>query len=138
MEYPVSRDSASCEEALQNAKLLYLKLGRVWCPTLKDFVIFNSIGFRHLMRKRGKRRREDEQMRRFALLVHAKNIVADPKATFIHREKETFMVSKWHGKKAGKTTKADFWAIKSQRTNHSVTLLVRQLKKGQKHFFSIY
>ena len=90
------------------------------------------------MRKRGKRRREDEQTRRFALLVYAEKIVTDPRVKFVSRKKTTFAVNKWHNKKMGKTTMADFWAMKSQHADNSITLLVRQLKGGEKHFFSIY
>ena len=62
------------------AKKIYSKIGSVYCPLLDDFVCFTNQGFDHLVRKDHKFRTRSEQLRRFALIPHLKDIVMDPKA----------------------------------------------------------
>ena len=74
MENPVGENAY--EEAEQKAKEFYKSIGRVWCPVLGDYVAFNKIGFRHLLGRGRKPRSRSDQMRRFALLRYAVDILS--------------------------------------------------------------
>jgi hypothetical protein len=116
------------EEEKHRAKEYYKRLGRIWCPGLNDYVVFNSVGFRHLMRKGGTWRSKDEQMRRFDLLPYAQKIITDPKAVFI-TEKRTLIPL---------TSEAEFFACTNQIDGQQITVIIRQINMRQKHFFSIF
>jgi hypothetical protein len=122
----------------KKAKSYYLKIGNIFCPALNDDITFNSVGFRHLLRKQGKRRLKNEQQRRFSLLPYAECMLTDPKAIFISTNKTIIQQITWHGRKIKTVSSAQFWNTKTTRDGHTVTILVRQINNGKKHFFSIY
>jgi hypothetical protein len=104
----------------------YQGIGRVWCPVLKEYIDFNKAGFRHLVRKKGILRSHKEQKRRFTLLAYAEEIIGDPQAQYSYEEtfKEAII--------------ARFWSFAATKNDFMVTVIIRQLKNGKKHFFSIY
>ena len=61
----------------------YKKIVKVWCPALNDDVIFNSMGIRHLLRKRGELRPKHERERRLGLLRYAVEIISDSNASIV-------------------------------------------------------
>jgi hypothetical protein len=105
----------------------YKKTGKVWCPVLKDYVTFNSVGIHHLLRKRGGLRPKREQKRRFVLLRYAAGIIGDPKAVILHQLKDN---------PSGR--RAHFWAFKYRYKRKAITVVVRQFENGAKHFLSVY
>jgi hypothetical protein len=107
-------------------KEAYSKIGRVWCPVLEDFVTFNRAGLQHLIRKRGIMRPKSEQRRRFALLRYAENIIKNPDAIVTHEIKNAEL------------SPAEFWMFHREQDDIRITLTIRQIGKGNKHFFSIY
>jgi hypothetical protein len=107
-------------------KEAYSKIGRVWCPVLEDFVTFNRAGLQHLIRKRGIMRPKSEQRRRFALLRYAEDIIKNPNATVTHEIKNAEL------------SPAEFWTFQEEQDDIRITLTIRQIGKGNKHFFSIY
>ncbi len=111
-------------QAICDSKKWYSKIDKAWCPLLNEYVTFNNIGFRHLMRKGRKPRPRRDQERRLRLLPLARGIVENSRATLLHNN-ET----------AGKRTK--FWAI-VESDKEKVTVIIRQVGNGKKHFFSIY
>lgn len=103
------------------AKEYYSSLGKVWCPTLSDWVVFNAYGFNHLIRKGGSLRSEKEQMRRFGLLRFIINIITDYEIDlFVRQGEEVF-----------------FWGLEKTIGDQIITIVIRQFKGGPKHFFSI-
>jgi len=123
---------------MENPKEFYSKIGRVWCPALDDSVVFNSMGFRHLLRKRGKRRPGSEQQRRLALLSHAQDIIADSGVIVTHEKRVAVQSTHRYGEKIEKTTSADFWVLTASRNDETIKIVIRQFEEGNKHFFSIY
>jgi predicted RNA binding protein YcfA (HicA-like mRNA interferase family) len=109
------------ETAKQNAKKIYASIKIVWCPALHDSVVFNRIGFQHLIQKGSAFRPKSEQKRRFALLVHAKDILQQSN---VASEED----------KAG----AKLWIISGNRDGIDIKIIVRQIGNGKKHFLSIY
>lgn len=116
----------------------YKKIGHVWCPALGDHIAFNSIGFRHLIRKNGFPRKQSEQRRRFALLPFAEEILKNPSAVILNAKQNAKHSVDNHGKKQAKNVGAAFWVFSDNRNGESIKIVVRQLDRGQKHFFSIY
>ena len=121
MENPASENSY--EEAKKKAKEFYRKIGQVWCPALNDFIIFNSAGLRHLIRKGERPRSRRDQVRRFFLLRSAVGILADPAAEIARISVLLDM---------------RFWTIARKGNKQIISVVVRQTKSGKKHFFSIY
>ncbi len=115
----VARGAARAKEA----KEFYATIGSVLCPVLGgETVVFNMAGFRHLTRKGGMRRSKKDQERRFALLPYASSIISYPHTSVI-------------SKSAGNAT---FWILQAERDERIVTVVIRQLIGGRKHFFSIF
>jgi hypothetical protein len=136
MKNPTIEDNY--EEAKRKAKELYSKIGRVWCPALGENIIFNDVGFRHLIRKGGVRRPKSEQKRRFAFLSHVEGIIKNPDAKFSFEKREMFRSIKWRNEKRIVMTRAKFWACAESRDGCLITVVVRQFNGKAKHFLSVY
>lgn len=113
------------ESAKKEAKELYEKIGEPWCPALNNPVSFNDAGFRHLLGQGRKPRSKSDQMRRFILLRSAKSIITSYRAKITDQRENI-------------EERAKFWAITEQRNDEVITVVVRQVGAGKKHFFSIY
>ncbi len=103
------------------AKAVYSGVGKVWCPALSDWIVFNMKGFTHLVRKGKSLRPEKEQMRRFFLLRYAAQTLKDSKVKFTYKQEAA----------------AGFWVFKKPYSDREIILVVRQIGTGQKHFFSV-
>jgi len=110
------------EKEKRKAREFYNKIRRVWCPALNDYVVFNRIGFRHLIRKNSLPRARNEQKRRFALLPQSILILSDPAMKVVHRKEGKF----------------DFWAFTKEYNNRKIKIIVRQIEGRQKIFFSVF
>lgn len=122
----------------QKAKILYFQIGRIWCPALDDYVAFSSKGFRHLMRKQGLSRSQNEQSRRFALIPFAKEIVTNSETIAKHRVENSKRVVYSHDDKRRETTRVDFWSSRADKNGRIITIVIRQSSGGIKHFLSIF
>jgi len=120
MENPINR--FGYKTAKKRAKDLCAESGRVWCDALNDDIGFNNLGLKHLVRKRGILRPKREQKRRFALLPHAKRMLKDKNIPVVHE----------------KNNNTQFWIFTEKKRGKKVTLIVRQVGNGKKHFFSIF
>lgn len=109
----------------KEAKDLYLKINQPWCPLMQEPITFNNAGFRHLMRSGRRPRPKGDRKRRLTLLRLAKDIVTNPNAELTQDD----------GRTRGQTR---FWTITERKGNEKVTLVIRQVGNGKKHFFSIY
>ena len=116
----------------------YKKIKRVWCPALNDYVVFNSMGIRHLLRKRGKLRPKSERIRRIGLLQYATGIIGSPNALIVHQVKDAVRLKRKNGEKVPVKNRTHFWAFKHKHNEQIITVVVRQFKRGNKHFLSIY
>ena len=110
------------EKEKREAREFYNRIGRVWCPALNDYVVFNRVGFRHLIRKNALPRARNEQRRRFALLPKSAFILTDPFMIAAHRKEGRF----------------NFWAFTKEHNNRKIKVIIRQIGERQKHFFSIF
>lgn len=72
------------EKSKKKAKEFYSSIGSVICPGLNnELVSFSKYGFYHLLRKRGVLRPRKEQLRRFALLHSAVEVIKNAKAMIL-------------------------------------------------------
>lgn len=110
------------EVARRKAKEYYAAIGRVWCPSLSEYIVFTKVGFRHLIWKGRSARPKNEQRRRFALLRYAKRIIKNKNAYIAYR-------SKGH---------MQFWAFIEKYDSELITVIIRQFGEEEKHFFSIF
>jgi hypothetical protein len=123
---------------IENSRELYNTIGRTWCPALNDYVTFNSIGFKHLIWKKKKYRSRRQQRERLALLPHAPEIIAKAITPDNRRIRTESVVVKWRGEKKKVLSKSTFWAFKAELNGRTIRVVVRQVKNGHKHFFSIF
>lgn len=129
----------SYEEARKGAKSFYAKVGRVSCSVLNgETVVFNSIGFRHLLRGRGVFRPRAEQRRRFALLPYAVNMIKNPGTRVVYQPRMTTHLINWRGKKTLVASRVDFWIFTAKQRDRVIKVIVRQFRGKEKHFFSVY
>jgi hypothetical protein len=136
MENPIIQEKY--EEAKEKAEEYYKKLSRIWCPALKDHVTFNTSGLRHLIWRGKWPRAKKEQIRRFLLLPHAAKIIQQSQKSVEYRKKEQISKTKWNGDKIETISQAHFWGLVKKIEDQHVTVVLRQIGNGNKHFFSIF
>jgi hypothetical protein len=89
------------------------------------WVVFNNIGFKHLIRK-AKVRTRKEQRKRFALLYEVPEVLQDPRAAVVsYRIDES------------KNLPVQYWAIQREKNGVKIKVIVRQVGNGKKHFYSV-
>ncbi|MDB5265663.1 MAG: hypothetical protein JWM39_376 [Parcubacteria group bacterium] len=118
-------DSENYEEIKNRALKDYKKIKKMRCPVLNnEYIHFNNIGFRHLIRKQVMRS-YSEQVRRFSLVSYITDIITDPKTELEYRKNVL----------NGSVT--EYWTLKKVKDGILVKAVIRQMNKGQKHFYSI-
>jgi hypothetical protein len=122
----------------KEARKIYNKIGRVWCPALNDYVSFNSVGFRHLIWKGKEYRSPRQQHKRLALLSYAPAIILNAKTPDTRRVKMEYTKIKWRHEKKTILSNVTFWAFKAEADGKPVRIIVRQIGNGHKHFFSVF
>jgi hypothetical protein len=116
------------QEFIRKAKKEYRKIGYVECPAFDDEKIyFTSAGFNHLLRKGRKAREKAEQYERMLLMKFAPRIIKSSKK-FI-KSNHSIIKNK---------PDAHFWSLMSVVNGQKLTVIIRQLDKHPKHFFSIF
>ncbi|MES2215994.1 MAG: hypothetical protein V4481_01725 [Patescibacteria group bacterium] len=112
------------EKLVQEAKQKYKSIGSAPCPALNNEQIsFNKHGLRHLLFKRGLPRPQSEQLRRLMLVQHAPYILKSGKLLEYRENIESATIGR-------------FWAITGHNQDTKITVIVRQIGNGKKHFFS--
>lgn len=105
---------------------IYKTIGAVPCPYFgHELVYFHRNGFDHLVRKGPDIRSAHDACIRMSLLRYCKEILE--KGDMIE-----------HRSSVKEGVVAYFWAFRSYIEGESVELIVRQVGKGRKHFFSIF
>jgi len=105
----------------------YKDIRYIECPAFSnEKIYFNKHGFNHLIRKGFIPRTKEEQIKRLSLLPLSKAIIINSKKYSRYLKKED------------KHPIAYFWSLISNNSNVSVTVIVRQLDGGYKHFYSIF
>lgn len=112
--------------SIRNAKIEYNKIKYVESLALNgEKIYFNKYGFNHLIRKQKDLRSKDEQIRRLKLLSLVHRILISSSKIDNYRMN---IVDGYP---------ASFWSIKGYVEDKEVKVIIRQLGKGRKHFFSV-
>ncbi len=110
------------QEYIEKEKEKYKKLGHAECPAFEhEKIYFNRHGLRHLMRKNGIPRPILEQRRKFKLMQYVPDALK--KVTKIAR-----------GATSGDI---HFWSLTQKGQELILIIIVRQIKNGPKHFYSV-
>jgi type I site-specific restriction endonuclease len=126
------------ERAKKRAKRFYKKIGRVVSPALGgEEIIFSSVGFDHLLRKKRDWRPKRDQMRRFGLLKHLKKVVGDPHVSISYREKERTIQIEKYGRIVSKRSIIRYWTFVGKIEKEKIRVIVSQIGNGKKQFLSV-
>ena|ERR1700733_11088355 len=113
-------------ELREKVSAIYGNFEKVSCPALNgDEVVFNKAGLKHLYFKGKIPRPIADQIRRLMVLSHAREAIGKAKNITEYR-KEIRNGSIGH-----------FWSIEHTIVETVITVIIRQINTGQKHFFSI-
>jgi hypothetical protein len=123
MDFPNIDDNY--EDAKDKAETFYKSIGKIWCPALEDFIIFDDAGFLHLIGKSRVPRPKSEQRRRFFILRYVKDILG---------AKEPFSTDVLF---AGGVP-VRYWKFIDIREGNTIKIVIRQIDNRQKYFLSIY
>ncbi|MFA6404691.1 MAG: hypothetical protein WCW03_01705 [Candidatus Paceibacterota bacterium] len=108
-----------------NIRKYYYSIGSVFSPALKQIVIFNHYGLRHLFGNRNGVRSKKEILHRYNLLKYTEIILSNVKEISGTR------------KLMGRKSIMEFFSIERYIDDKKVRLIIRRLNKGVLHFYSI-
>ncbi len=104
----------------------YKKIGYVVCPAFNnERIYFNKKGFRHLIWKGTKLRDVSDQVKRITFLKYAPRILSSS-YSFKDFDKNKYDNPSVH-----------FWSFIKIINSIKIVVLIRQVKDGPKHFYSI-
>ncbi len=108
---------------LEEKRSWYQKVGKVFCPVLNEWVIFNAKGFRHLRYDgTGKARSEKEQYYRLTVLKGSVQVIQEAKE-----------ITEFQERSSGK-----YWEISSVVNNQKITVILRKIGSGPIIFYSTW
>ena len=120
-------ENSKYRELLKERRKWYKKIGKVYCPILKEYVIFNSKGFYHLRYSSGRERTIKEQMYKVGLLPLVIPVIKNVEKIEEYRKELS------NGKEV------EYWILKevvgSQNTMTKVIL--RRIGTGNITFYSV-
>lgn len=118
------------------AKRIYQKIGKVLSPPLNDYIYFTMKGFNHLIRK-ARIRSKREQKDRFRLVPFLEKVIKNPGAIIQYRQEDRRVKIKKHSKLIEKKLTIQYWGFAKTIGPKMVKVVIRQIGKGQKHFYSV-
>ena len=119
----------SYKKLLEERRTWYKSIKKIYCPILKEDIIFNSKGFNHLVYPNGKWRPQKEQMYKLGLLPLAIPVIKN--STKISEYKKCFI------KGLGK--EAEFWTLTeiAGKQNTLIKVILRRIGTGNITFLSV-
>ncbi len=109
-------------DEIRKYKEKYYQIRFVVCSLLNnEKVYFNNHGFNHLIRKRGVKRYVWDIRRRLKLLKYAKQIIESQDALIEYRKDVQ-----------------EFWSLTKIIQKRKIKVVIRRIKEGKIHFFSIF
>lgn len=111
------------KQFLEEKRLFYKTISKVFCPVLNDWVIFNAKGFYHLRYDgAGKQRLIKEQYRRMNLLKYASQVISSGRNFIETREKNRVI----------------YFKIQEHVHNRKVSVIIRKKSTAPYIFYSIW
>lgn len=102
-------------------RIIYRGLGALFRPALGELVYFDSAGLNHMIYKGKDRRPIPDQIRRFKLFVHVAHVIQ--KAGTVE--------------KSSSLSNIQFWSVTHVVEDKEITVVIRQINQGRKHFYSV-
>ncbi len=104
-----------------------LSKSKITCVALGNQVIVcNAVGFKHLLWKGLRRRKMRDVMSRLCLLQNVSRIL---------RSNDVFVECRTH---KTKESTVHYWGITKNIRDAPITVVIRQIGGGKKHFYSIF
>ncbi len=118
------------QEFLEKKRSWYKKIGKVFCPVLNEWVIFNAKGFYHLQYDgTGSRRAQEQRIYRMYLLEFSQDVVQSSAEIVDYR--------KQYSKSAKK--EVEYWTLKKLVSDRkAVIVILRRIGTGNIIFYSIW
>ena len=115
----------------QKTRKEYSKIGEVNCPAFPDEKIaYNAKGFNHIFYKGSRSEKGYKDIKtRLRLLSRSRELL---KKSAVYQE-EDWYYSKYKGKKK----RIKFWVFEGVMEKRRIVVVVRQIGKGKKHFWSV-
>jgi hypothetical protein len=110
----------------------YKTIGKCFCPVLKEDVVFNSKGFRHLLYNGlGRARSNKERVYRLKLLPLVVPIIRTIKVVAEYKKSE-------HSVSLEKDV--EYWMLQTfvGKGNHKVSIILRRIGSGKVTFYSVW
>lgn len=123
---------SSFEEFLKEKRAWYKTVGKVWCPILNQYVIFNSKGFSHLRYDSfGKERSKSEQKYKLGLLPLVIPVITNATNIYDYKKEQ-------YSKPLGKYY--EIWELKefAGRRKATVSVVLRRIGDGNITFLSVW
>jgi len=123
-------DNLDFKEFLEQKRSWYKKIGKVFCPTMNEWVIFNAKGFRHLRYDgSGVLRSQEQQVYRMHLFQFLVGVLDSPDPAVEYKKQ----YSKYEGRNV------EYWAIKQNVADRKeVVVILRRIGTGNITFYSIW
>lgn len=125
----MDRLMVSYKKLLEERRTWYKSIKKVYCPILKECVIFNSKGFHHLIYPSGKWRPKKEQMYKLGLLPLAIPVIKNAKKIYKYEK----CIDKDLGKEA------EFWTLEETvgKRKAMTKVILKRVGTGNITFLSI-
>ncbi len=125
-------------EVKKKAEELYSSLDRIFCPYLKEDVVFNSKGIRHLKFKWNQQARiQSDQYTRLKLFYLVPKIIALSHTLQGIRREKCFEIQNSSSKWKRVLKDVCFYEFIAIFDNVLVKIVVKQVEDGEKYFWSI-
>lgn len=111
----------------------YKTIGFLWCPAVKDTVVFNNHGWIHIRyNSKGKRRQSLDIAMRFKLLQYVPEVIKNAK--LVLKKTEGMITSR-----KGIIRKVKYYELAGKVDNGKkhVTVILRRIEKGKLHYYSV-
>lgn len=116
----------------------YKAIGKVYCPYLKRKVVFNSHGFRHMIYRNRKNKRDRKtQLMRFQLLPKAVKLL---RRTLTIQEIDTYKTRigvKEHGVRRHKSKLVQYYGFIAIIDGWKIKVIVKKIGHGKPFFWSV-
>lgn len=120
------------------AKEKYCKFSELFCPALNEKISFNSIGFNHIIYKKGGTERDRlSQIMRFKLLDRAYDLISLTTTYQEYEKSKAEFVIKKNKSKIKATKEIEYWGLIAILKHRKIKVILRKVGNGSIHFWSI-
>ena len=134
----MSLDINDFEKVKTKGEELYKEISEVYCPFLKEKIIFNTQGLEHLkFKRREKTRLEQDQYMRFKLIHLAPEILKTSHTLQGKLQTKKFERVRVHSRTENILKIVTYYEFIALVNRDRVKVIVKQIENGEKFFWSI-